>query len=264
MSTPQSSPTRRALIWALPVVIILVAIALVALSLTGKSKPQANEPAPTSATDAQQTPEAEAQPNEPEEVTVDEYVEVLMQNRGPDLSRRIADEPGSFGEVEAPVTMVVYSDYQCKFCSLWTQQTMTVLMSEYVDQGKLRIELRDVNVFGEPSRQAALAAHAAEKQGQFWQMHQAMFPDGATLPADQLTAESLTGLAGELGMDTDQFATDMSSEEVVASVTQNEAEGQSIGVSSTPSFLINGIPMTGAQPANVFTAIIDAELALVQ
>lgn len=245
------------MIWALPVVIILVAVALVVLSLTGKSEPQANEPAPTNSGEVQQL-------EEPQEVTVNEYVEMLMQNRGPDLSRRIVDEPGTFGAVDAPITMVVYSDYQCKFCSLWAQQTMPILMNDYVDQGKLRIELRDVNVFGEPSRQAALAVHAAEKQGKFWDMHQALFPAGATLPAEQLAAEPLTVLAGELGLDADQFAADLGSEEVMSAVTENEVEGQTIGVSSTPSFLINGIPMTGAQPADVFTSILDAELALVQ
>ena len=94
-------------------------------------------------------------------------------------------------------------------------------------------------------------------------MHAALFPDGKILSAKELTPEPLTALAGELGLDTDKFAADMDSEAVLASVEADEEEGRQVGATATPSFLINGIPMRGAQPLELFEAVLDTELALV-
>lgn len=261
MSTPQNSPARSALIWILPIAILVIAGILIMFSQNNKTS-ASDAPAPSQTQEsAEGTDPAVPAPSE-EEVTYEEYAEHLSQNRGPDVARR-SEQDLAVGPLDAPVVMVVYSDFQCSFCALWTKQTLPVLIDNYVDTDQLRIEWRDVSVFGESSRNGAIAARAAFEQDKFWEMHGALFPDGKILSAKELTPEALTVLAGELGLDTDQFAADMTSDAVLAAVEADEEEGRQVGATATPSFLINGIPVRGAQPLDLFVAVLDTELALV-
>src|SRR5699024_3609369 len=67
-------------------------------------------------------------------------------------------DPMSDGPADAPVKLVVFSDYQCPYCAAWSQDTLPK-MFDYVDSGDLRIEWREVNVFGSASEQAAKGAY---------------------------------------------------------------------------------------------------------
>lgn len=185
------------------------------------------------------------------------------QQEQPDLTFVEARDDGdvqAVGPVDAPVAMVVYSDYQCPFCAKWTQDTLPAMM-QYAEMGDLRIEWRDVNQYGEDSERGALAAHAAGLQDKFWEYHDALFPDGDHLPPEQLTEEALTELAGDLGLDTEQFAEDMNSDETQTSVEQYANEGRELGVSGTPTFVLGGEPIVGAQPENVFVDTLTEKLA---
>lgn len=172
----------------------------------------------------------------------------------PDLTfveARDDDDVQAMGPVDAPVGLVIYSDYQCPFCAKWSTDTLPV-MQTYAEMGDLRIEWRDVNQYGADSERAALAAHAAGKQGQFWEFHEALFPDGEHLQPEQLTEAHLTTIASELGLDTEQFSSDLTSPESLAAVQQYAAEGRELGVSGTPTFVLGGKPIVGAQPESVF------------
>lgn len=179
----------------------------------------------------------------------------------PDYStaeRRQEGDPLAIGPVDAPVVMVAFSDYQCPFCARWTEQTLPSML-DYVDAGELRIEWRDLTVFGEDSERAALAAHAAGQQGAFWEFHDALFVDGQV--SSDLTEAALTGVAGELGLDVAQFTEGLSSPETARAVAENQQLGIDLGVYSTPVFFINGQPVVGAQPTEVFTGAVDTALA---
>lgn len=176
------------------------------------------------------------------------------QPEQPDLTfveARDPDDVQSAGSVDAPVALVIYSDYQCPFCAKWTQDTLPTMM-QYAEMGDLRIEWRDVNQYGADSERGALAAHAAGMQGKFWEYHDALFPDGEHLPPEQLTEEALIKLAGDFGLNTEQFAIDLTSDETLAKVQQYAAEGRELGVSGTPTFVLGGEPIVGAQPESVF------------
>ena len=85
----------------------------------------------------------------------------------PDLSDEEARDPDDLlaeGPVDAPVALVVFTDFQCPFCAQWYDDTLPTLR-EYVDRGDLRIEWRDVNVYGEDSERAARAALASRQAG---------------------------------------------------------------------------------------------------
>ena len=134
----------------------------------------------------------------------------------PDLSDEEARDPDDLlaeGPVDAPVVLVVFTDYQCPYCAHWTHDTLPTL-HDYVERGELRIEWRDVNVYGEDSERAARAALAAAKQDTHDEYHAALFPDGEIRKPQQLSDDALIDLADELGMDPEQFREDMNSDQV--------------------------------------------------
>jgi len=155
------------------------------------------------------------------------------------------------GPVDAPVVLVVFSDYQCPFCARWSEQTLPSMM-EHVDAGDLRIEWRDINVFGPASERAARASYAAALQGALWEYHDALFEDGERRSESELSEEALVALAGELGLDTEQFAADLGSEETAQVIAANQQFGFDLGATSTPIFILGGQPIVGAQPTEVF------------
>lgn len=243
-------------VWVVPVIVGVVVVVILAWILTstlGANK--AGEVTPP-----QSVPTAEAAPEEVvEEVTEEEVIDEEL----PDLSQFERRDPAdvlAIGPVDAPVGMVVFSDYQCGYCAKWSTETLPEMVAQ-ADAGNLRIEWRDINIFGEDSRRAALASYAAARQGAFLEYHDALFEGGQTRPAAQLTQEALVGLAGTLGLDTAQFAADMDSEQAAAEIDANQQLGMQLGVSSTPSFILGGQPIVGAQPTEVFIQTFDTALA---
>lgn len=177
----------------------------------------------------------------------------------PDLSSAETRDPEDAlaeGRVDAPVVLVVFTDYQCPYCARWTEDTLPALR-EHVESGELRIEWRDVNVYGEDSARASLAA---ARQGRHADYHQALFAGGEVRPAAELDEDSLIALAEELGLDVERFTADLRSEEVARTVEEHAAEGVELGAVTTPSFVLDGTPTVGAQPTEVFLEQVEAAL----
>lgn len=181
----------------------------------------------------------------------------------PDLSSEEGRDPDDLlaeGPVDAPVTIVVFTDYQCPYCARWSHETAPVLR-EYVERGELRIEWRDVNIYGEDSERAARATLAAAMQGEHISFHDRLFEDGEIRTGEELSEEALIGIAEDLGLDIEQFREDLDSEEVAQTVQDHAAQGLRLGAMSTPSFLVGGEPTVGAQPTEVFVEMVDEALA---
>ena len=234
--------------WLVPAAILLVMALLIAVVLwMGRGGEDGDTAAP--ATD--------------EQVEQEDVAEHPSEVAQPDLSHEEARDPDDLlaeGPVDAPVVLVVFTDFQCPYCARWSHETLPELR-EYVDRGELRIEWRDVNIYGDDSERAARAALAAAKQGGLEEYHDMLFDGGEIRTGAELSEDSLISLAEELGLDAEQFATDMRSEEVEETVSANAQQGVELGAMSTPSFLVGGTPVAGAQPSEVFTDMIDEELA---
>ncbi|WP_073947722.1 DsbA family protein [Streptomyces kebangsaanensis] len=174
------------------------------------------------------------------------------------LARREAGDPLAKGKADAPVVMIVYSDFQCPFCGKFARETEPELVREYVDKGVLRIEWRNFPVFGDESERAARAAWAAGQQGRFWQFHDVVFGKPRERNQGQFSAVRLRDMAREAGVaDLDRFGTDMESEAAGEAVNTDQEEGYGLGVSSTPAFLVNTTPVLGAQPLTAFTVAVE-------
>lgn len=248
-----SKPATTGRSWWLPVLVVVAALAAIALLLwpTGDDS-DAEEPA----ADISEEQQGEAPPVE---VVDPENYEDPEQ---PDLTYvegRDPEDPLAVGPADAPVVLVVFSDYQCPYCAAWSTETLPEML-DYVEAGDLRIEWRDLNVFGPASVRASQAAYAAAVQGSFWEFHEELFDGGEQRPESELSEEALISLAAELGLDTEQFTQDMNSPEVEEQVTANQQLGTDLGVYSTPAFLLAGDPMVGAQPTETFTDAVDEAL----
>lgn len=174
-----------------------------------------------------------------------------------EVVRRDPDDPTARGEVDAPVVMVVYADFRCPHCGRYAREAAPELVERYVADGTLRIEWRDFPYLGEASTAAALAARAAAAQDRFWAFHDALF---AAQERD-LDDDALAAIAADLDLDVERFRADLRSDQVSAAVARDFAEGQSLGVTGTPAFLINGRPLLGAHDVGVFAEVIEAAAA---
>ncbi|WP_330184677.1 DsbA family protein [Nocardia sp. NBC_01503] len=176
------------------------------------------------------------------------------------LARREANDPLALGKIDAPVVMIEYSDFQCSFCRTFGRTIEPKLISKYVEQGVLRIEWRNFPIFGQESENAARAAWAAAQQGRFWEFHhivQTGAPEQKNTGA--LTPDLLAEFAAQAGVpNMAKFRADQESPASAAAVQRDAREAYALGASSTPTFLINGRPVLGAQPIEQFSAVIDA------
>lgn len=195
----------------------------------------------------------------PETAAVD-GIDEEQRSWGQSLAHREADDPTALGEEDAPVVMVAYSDFTCPFCATWAQETQPELIERYVDPGDLRIEWREFPYLGDLADTLSIGALAAAEQDAFWQYQEAVFANQEDLKSAAQPQEELMGIADDIGLDTDRFATDLDEEELAQRVDDDFSEGLQIGVSGTPAFIINGDPVMGAQPLDVFVDSIDTAL----
>jgi protein-disulfide isomerase len=173
------------------------------------------------------------------------------------LARRKADDPMALGREDAPVVMINYSEFQCPFCGKFARDTEPTLVRDYVDKGILRIEWRDFPYLGQESLTAAQAGRAAGAQGKFWEFHDAMYDKQFPPNSGRLTQDHLAAVAKKVGLDVERFTQDMTSPAVTATIQRDFKEGQAIGVTGTPAFIINGQPVIGAQPTAEFVRVIE-------
>jgi protein-disulfide isomerase len=124
-----------------------------------------------------------------------------------------------------------------------------------VEQGLVRFGYQHFAFLGPESQSTAEASECAAEQGAFWTYHDLLFErQGGVNP------DILSQFAAELGLDTQAFKTCLDSGKYTSLVRDETAAAQALGVTGTPSFLINGRPLVGAQPFEVFQQAIEAEL----
>lgn len=157
------------------------------------------------------------------------------------------------GPKDAKVVVTEFADFECPACKA-AEPTVQQVRSEYKD--KILYVYRYFPLPGH--RQAMISAQAAEaagKQGKFWEMHEALFVNQPNFEVEQLKQYAI-----DLGLNVDQFMTDLDSDAVRQHVLNDKADGLSLNVNATPTFFINGRRYTGILTFDEFKAAIDAEL----
>lgn len=180
----------------------------------------------------------------------------------PTLERRDPADPMAVGAVDAPVVLIEWTDMRCPYCALFSKTTLPTLLKEYVDTGKVRIEVRDVAFFGDQSAQASVAARAAGRQGKFMEYLEAVYAAAPESGHPELPRDTLIGFAKTIGVpDIAAFTADLDDPALLSAVQQSTTEAQGLGVNSVPFFVAGGTAMSGAQPIENFREFLDNALA---
>jgi protein-disulfide isomerase len=131
------------------------------------------------------------------------------------------------------------------------------LFEEYVREGTLRIVWRDFPYQGQESVDAALAARAAQAQGEFWEYHDLLYDNQSSGNSGGYSEDNLISLAEEAGLDMRRFEQDLRSARYEEAVQADFQEGQGLGINGTPTFFINDQVLVGLQPLEVFEQAIE-------
>lgn len=165
-----------------------------------------------------------------------------------------ADGPAQ-GPVAAPVTMILFADFQCPYCVRMVPVLREVIAHRPAD---VRLVYRHLPLteLHPLALGAARAAVCVERQGKFWPFYDELFADQA-----RLSPEALRDTASKLGVDATAYDTCLAGEDVAARISGDVAAADLLGLSGTPVLFVNGRMLRGLQTAATVTAVVDDELA---
>ena len=170
------------------------------------------------------------------------------------------------GNIDAPLTLVEFGDYQCSFCKKHFVQTHDLIMKNYVATGNVKILFKDMIVTpGEDSIHAAHATHCAKDQGMFWKYHYMLYNNWEGENTGWITDDSLNKFASNIDLDMNEFSKCMSDNKWMNLINASVEDANTMGVTGTPSFFLIGpeneiSKIHGAQPYEAFKRTIDSVL----
>jgi len=169
------------------------------------------------------------------------------------------------GDINAPLTLIEFGDYQCTFCKKFFDETENSIFMNYVETGKVKVLFKDFIVVNEDSVNAASAAHCANDQKMFWQYHSTLYNNWNGEGTGWASPEQLHQFASTLGLDMNKFSECMSQSKWKDLVLSSHADGRALGVDATPTFFIidennEALKIVGAQRYDVFQDVFDSLL----
>lgn len=177
------------------------------------------------------------------------------------------------GSNSAKVAVVEFGDLRCPFCDRFFKDTEPQLLKDYVDTGKVKFVFRQFEFLGAASTTAGNATECANEQGKFWEMHDYLYQNQPEeSDTSMYNSDKLTSIATNLGLDGNQFKSCLDSTKYAKNVADDLSEGQSDGVTGTPTFYIGKLDssgtkitgaqqLVGAQPYSALKTIIDQQLS---
>ena len=254
-------------------IFLMLALGLIAALFLGACRPIAGEsdapagdvaeptlpqPAPTPASETTDETAAE-QATAIEEMPSVEELMAQIPTPGPDA---VIPTPAVFqpedvavlGDPNAPITIVEFSDFQCPYCLSYATETYPQIIQEFVDSGMVRYVFKDfpLEQLHPQAVQAAEAARCAGEQDAYWEMHDYLFANQSRWSGQENPVAAFVELAGELNLDKDALTTCVESGRYQQLVQANAMEGQILGVTGTPTFFVEGYPIVGARPYELF------------
>jgi protein-disulfide isomerase len=159
--------------------------------------------------------------------------------------------------------IVVISDFQCPFCKKWHEETLPQIERDYVRTGKAQIAYMNFPIASTHPNAPATHEFAmcAAEQGQFWPAADALFRTQRSWGARRDIRVFLDSLSRGIALEPRRYAACMDTREMKVLVDADYTRATQIGVGSTPSFLIGGRPLVGAQPYEAFQRAIETALA---
>ncbi len=158
------------------------------------------------------------------------------------------------GNPDAPVTIVEYSDFQCPYCGQF-HPTMTQLFAEYGTDVRWVYKHFPLENIHPQARPAALASECADEQGKFWEFADQLFENQS-----QLGPAYFEQLAGDLGLNVEQFSACVADEKYADHVDGDYQEGVTVGVTGTPGTVIGDQLIPGAVSLTTLKGVVDQQL----
>jgi protein-disulfide isomerase len=155
------------------------------------------------------------------------------------LKPAVSNTDHTQGNSNADLVIVEYGDYQCPYCGA-AYPVLKELMSQFGSQVKFVFRNFPLSEIHQYARPAALAAEAANLQGKFWEMHDAIYEN-----QQELNENFLMKLAEKLNLNIPQFEKDLKSIELSEKIDADFESGIISGVNGTPSFFVNGKKFNG-------------------
>lgn len=170
-----------------------------------------------------------------------------------------ADSYRSMGDADATVVVTEFSDYQCPACAQVEQQVIPALIEQYVETGKVRFVYREFPLASiHPNAQkASEAAVCAGQQDEYWEMHERLFANQGEWQDEADPSAIFKGYAEAIGLDTARFNECLDSGEAAVTVRGDQLAGEALGVSATPYFFVNDLPIRGGLPIETLGQVID-------
>lgn len=229
--------------WATPIAAILMLVLGLLVGFYGRPFIRAGDPSDESSAPPDVIPTADNSASQQE------------------LMKKIVAQTRHFkGDPSAPVTIIEFADFQCPFCGQFFTQTEPQINEQYIQSGKVRLGYFHFAFLGPESNWAAEAAECASDQDKFWEYHDKLYGSQSGENQGAFNKDNLKKFAEELELDTNAFNECLDSGKYTQLVQDDSNFSSSIGVRSTPTFLINGQAVIGAQPYEIFQQTIDALL----
>ena len=172
---------------------------------------------------------------------------------------QITKEDPTIGTESAKVTLVEYADFQCPACAAY-HPMVKQLLTDY--NGKIYFVYRyfPLTAIHQNAMISSLAAYAAGQQNKFWEMHDMLFQTQNSWASSPKTREIFIDYAKKLNLDIDKFKTDLESDKGKNFINDTYNKGLAIGVSSTPTFFINGTKIPNPRTYDDFKKLIQDEI----
>ncbi|MCL2725119.1 MAG: thioredoxin domain-containing protein [Polyangiaceae bacterium] len=166
-----------------------------------------------------------------------------------------------WGRRDAPVTIVVFSDFQCPFCAR-VVPTLNQVRETY-GPDKVRIVWKNqplsMHAKARGAAEAAMTVFALKGSDAFWKFHDLAFQNQR-----DLGPESYEKWAVAAGVDANAFKTALATKKASAKIDEDQQLASKVGANGTPAFRINGVELSGAHPFDKFKTVIDQELGKAQ
>ena len=163
------------------------------------------------------------------------------------------------GDPKAPVTILAFESLTCPHCAAFHRETFDRLKKAYIDTGKVKLVFVDFPL----DMRAAVASMLARCAGnaRFFGMIEILFKNQRSWAGSRDFRAALMRMGRLAGLNEDEFHTCMRNEELYNGIREAQKKAkEAYGIDSTPTFVINGTKLVGAQPFEAFEQVIKAKL----
>jgi|TARA_Y100000389_G_scaffold85780_1_gene82545 protein-disulfide isomerase len=179
------------------------------------------------------------------------------------------DNDPIIGNMDAEITIIEFSDFQCPFCARFHVQTLPTIMDEYINKGTVKLVFRDfpIQSIHPNALPASVAAECANEQKKFKEMHDVLFEKQNKWSNQNIESvmNTFSQYASDLGLEEKAFDSCLKNGKYIEEIQKDLDDGRTYGISGTPGFFIGNdqigfIELKGAQPFENFKKVIDNQL----